>query len=322
MNPNSNPIADVDYSFKTYSTRHAEEKARHMMGNAVPDYAFGMDYELRKRLDSIPGLFTLGKRLLSVQASLFTQRMNQNAVCATPTTFPDIYEIGCECSRRLGIAVPNIYIMGSPEINAMTLAVDDMEPVIMIYSGLYERFTHGELKAVIGHECGHAQNYHSTYQSLGNLLAQSGIAGVQSVLGGKGQWMLTKGAQLALNSWSRAAEVTADRAGMICADNLEDCLSVNAKLMYGAAFGEHQVDYETLKKQLRMQMSNAMKYAELQYDHPTLVRRMMVEEEFAQCRVYYDWRPDLKQPDSIMRSREECDERCKKYISLSEKGIQ
>ena len=107
---------------------------------------------------------------------------------------------------------------------------------------------------------------------------------------------------------------------MICADGLADCLSVNAKFMYGGAFGEHQIDFESLKEQLRMQMNNVTKYMELIYDHPSSVRRMMAEEEFAQCRIYYDWRPDLKKPESIMRSREECDERCKKYITLNEKA--
>lgn len=319
MEPRKNPIEGMDYSFRTYLEKRKAENARHMDGNAVPDYAYGMDYEIRKKLDSIPGLFSLGKKMLSAQVSCHLQQVNQYAACATPTTFPDVYEIGCECARRLGIAIPNIYIFPSTEINAYTIAADDTEPIVVVHSALYERYTHGELKAVIGHECGHIQNYHATYEILAEVLLNTGIgAGAQA--GAQAAALLTIGAQLALQSWSRAAEVTADRAGLICADSLEDCLSMQAKFMYGGAFGEHQIDYESLKEQLRMQMNNATKYLELTSSHPGTVRRMMAVEEFARCRVYYDWRPDLKRPDSVMYSREECDKCCKKYIALDEKA--
>jgi len=320
MELKKNPLEGLDYSFKTYLAQRKAENTRHMDGNAIPDYAYGMDYELRKKLDSIPGFFKLSRKLVATQASLTLQEINQNAVCATPTTFPDVYEIGCECARRLGTPIPNIYIYPSTQINAYAVSTEETEPVIVIYSALYERVTPGELKVVIGHECGHFHNHHGTYQILVDVLLEQGAIGVGMLAGIKAMNFLTQGATLALKAWSRAAEVTSDRAGMICADSLEDCLSLQAKLMYGGAFGEHQVDYESLKEQLKLQMSNAMRYLELDYDHPVNVRRMLAMEEFAKCRVYYDWRADLKKPDTSLCSREECDERCKKIISLSEKA--
>jgi hypothetical protein len=150
------------------------------------------------------------------------------------------------------------------------------------------------------------------------LIISQGLAGMSMFAGIDIQKMITQGALWTLKAWDRAAEVTADRAGMICADSLEDCISVEMKLMYGAAFGEHQVDLDSLKEQLEMQMSNAVKFLEINFDHPTSVRRIMAEEEFAKCKVYYDWRPDLMKPNSVMHSREECDERCRTYIALTE----
>ncbi len=318
MELRNNPIEGMDYSFKTYLAKRKAENARHMDGNAIPDYAYGMDYKLRKKLDSIPGLFSLGRKIMATQTSYMIQSMNQNAVCATPTMFPDVYEIGCECARRLGTAIPSIYITNHFEINAKTTACDDKEPLIIIHSALYERLTPGELKAVIGHECGHFQNHHTTYEAIADILLDRGQA-ASSTLSAQLQFFLTQGAALALHAWDRAAEVTADRAAMICADRPEDCYSVNAKLMYGAVFGEHQVDYEALKEQLKMQVATAVRLEELEYEHPSSVRRILAEEEFAQCRTYFDWRPEMKKPDSIMYSREECDERCKNYISVIEK---
>ena len=315
----SSPLEGMDPTFRSYLTVQKQRSARHMLGNGIPDYAYGMDFKLRKKLDSIPGFYKISKNLTVTHASQTLQLMNQNAVCATPTNFPDVYEIGCECARRLGIPIPNIYIFNDVTLNAYTVSSDEVEPVIVIHSGLYERVTKGELKACIGHECGHIQNYHGTYDYVGTILAHQGAA----ALGAFSQLIssvLTQGVQLALLSWSRAAEVTADRAGLICADSPEDCHSLNAKLLYGGAFGTQGVDYKAIEEQLEMQMEHFSKYAELFSTHPTAARRIMVEREFTQCRVFYDWRPDLKKPDSIMRSLEECDERCKKYIDLTQKG--
>ena len=36
----------------------------------------------------------------------------------------------------------------------------------MIHSSLYERLTPGELKTVIGHECGHIHNMHGVYSIM------------------------------------------------------------------------------------------------------------------------------------------------------------
>lgn len=313
------PIADMDCSFRSYLNSKKAHEAAHMKGNGIPDYAYGMDYELRKKLDSIPGLYKVARSITSTIVHQQMQIMNQQAVCATPTSFPDVYEIGCECARRLGIAVSNIFIVNDQTLNAYTYACDDVEPFIVLHSGLYERMTPGELKSIIGHECGHIQNYHGSYETIATLIAQEGL----SALGGLSAFFLsvfTTGVQLALNSWSRAAEVTCDRAGLICADNLEDALSAEAKLMYGGAFGDHKIDYASIEEQLELQMSNATKYYEALYSHPTSARRIMAIREFYECQTFYDWRPDMRKADSILRSHKECDERCKKFINLTEEG--
>ncbi|MCC8073793.1 MAG: M48 family metallopeptidase [Clostridiales bacterium] len=315
------PLNGMECTFEAYLAKRKENDAKHILGNGIPDYAYGWDYNIRKTLDTIPGFYKVAKKITATVTSQKLQLMNQQAVCATPTNFPDVYEIGCECAHRLGIALPNIYIMGSTEINAYTYACDDVEPFIVIYSALYERLKPGELKACIGHECGHIQNYHSTYNTLMELIASGGLAAVSGKLAAAITALLTQGVLLSMNAWSRAAEVTADRAGLICADSVEDCHSLDAKLMYGATFKEQTIDYDAIREQLEMQMNNPTKYAELWNDHPTEARRIMAISEFAQCRIYFEWRPDLQKPDSVMRSRKECDERCKAYIDLEKKGI-
>lgn len=313
------PIANLDWSFRSYLNRRLAEKARHFDHEDVPDYAYGMDYELRRKLDAIPGLHSLAEKLNVTIATTALQELNRTAVAVTPNQFPDVYEMACTCARRLGMSVPNVFIVNNPVTNAGAYCADDVQPVIQINSGLYERLTPGELLTVIGHECGHVQNNHMVYQNIVSIIAGIGLTGVGARYPELAA-LLTQGTTIALYTWSRAAEVTCDRAGMICCDDLEDAYRAEAKLMYGATFKEQEIDYNALETQLEMQMGNIVRYDEILDEHPSGVRRIMAEREFAACGVFYAWRPDLLKPDSLQRSKEECDQRCKKYINLTSKS--
>lgn len=132
--------------------------------------------------------------------------------------------------------------------------------------------------------------------------------------------ILTLGSEVMLRAWNRAAEVTCDRAGMICCEQVEDAYRVNAKLLYGAALGEHEVNLEALKRQLDMQMQTMTKFNELLYDHPTAVRRIMAEMEFSECETFYQWRPELKRAGQTLRSRSLTDQRCERFVDVMKKG--
>ena len=59
---------------------------------------------------------------------------------------------------------------------------------------------------------------------------------------------------------------------------------------------------------------------ELMTDHPTSVRRIMAEMEFTQCEVFYRWRPELREAGQTTRTREETDERCRRYVDVIRAG--
>lgn len=305
--------------FKEYVRRRKEMESQRLSGNGLPDYAFSMDYELRKKLDAIPHLYSIGKNICATYVSRRIHEYNMASLLVGPDQFPDVYEIGCECAKRLGIGIPNIFIANDQSVNAFTYATDDVEPIIVIHSGLYERFTLGELKCVIGHECGHIHNMHGVYNMLGNILLVTGYIG-SAMISTQLLNLLTQGGQLALNAWSRAAEVTCDRAGMICCDRVEDAYNVNAKFTYGAAFGEHSVNLEALSRQLEENVTSIGRLDELFRDHPIATRRIAAEMEFAKSEVFYRWRPELKEAGAAMYTRKETDERCRRYIDVTRKG--
>lgn len=320
--PAVNPLRGMPFGFRDYVRKRKDMESERLSGNGLPDYAFAMDYELRKKLDSIPQLYSLGKKICGTITSRYMQEFNRQALLVGPDQFPEVYRIGCDCARRLGIGIPNIYIYNDPSINAFTYATDDIEPIIVVNSRLYERFTTGELRCVIGHECGHIHNQHGVYDMLGRLLLNGGLQSVTGALSAQLLSLLTLSSQVALSAWSRAAEVTCDRAGMICCERLEDAYQVNAKIMSGAAgSAKSEVNLEALlQSQLTMQMSNMARFEELFASHPSSARRIAAEMEFAGCEVLYRWRPELKEAGQTMRSREETDNRCRRFIDVARKG--
>lgn len=320
LNFEENPVKHLNVSFSDYIKNKKIKESGKMDGNGIPNYAYAMDYELRKKLDAIPHLYSMGKKIGATWVAREIKRFNMLAVKVGPTQFPDVYQIGCDCARILGIGIPNIFILNDQTLNAYTYAYDDMEPIIVIHSGLYERMTPGELRCVIGHECGHIHNQHGIYDILCRLLLDVGIGSLSTIVPEGLLNLLTLSSQIALQAWSRAAEVTCDRAGMICSDHIEDAYNSEAKLMYGGAFGEHVIDYGAIRDQLQTQMGNITKYEELIYSHPSGARRIAAEMEFAECELLYQWRPELKTHGIITRSKTETDERCKKVIDLTKNG--
>ena len=313
------PLATFDYSFDSYLKKRKAMLSKHMMGNGLPDYAYKVDYEYRKKLDAVPGLYKAAKTLCGTWASQELQKANLQYLAVGPTQFPELYDIACDCAKRLGMAVPNVYVAPMETYNAMAYGYDDIEPFIIVTEFMVERLSLGELKAIIGHECGHIQNYHSLYNTLTNLLITAG----SKALGPVNQIIATTvntSVTLLLNMWSRAAEVTADRAGMICADSLEDVFSQEKKTLYGGVKIEDKIntelDLDSLRKQFEISDNTDARYLELMSSHPITIKRIFCEKEFSECETFYEWRPDLKEAGKIVRTKEETDKRCKKYIDV------
>jgi len=316
------PIKNLDHRFASYLAGRRAQLSRHMNGNGIPDYAYKMDYEYRKKLDSIPGLHNAAQKISETIVSRQMQLVNMDSLAVGPNQFPEVYKIACDCARKLGIAIPNIYIRAENCLNAYTFACDDVEPFIVITELALERLTIGELQAIIGHECGHIHNHHTTYDILIRELMNVGLRGMgmfSQILAG----ILSKGAELTLNMWSRAAEVSSDRAAMICCDNIEDAYALNKKFMYGGVNVEDKIstelDIESLQKQLNVSYDSNIRFLELESTHPATIKRILAEVEFAECETFYSWRPDLKKTGQTVRTHEETDLRCKKFIDVISK---
>ncbi len=313
-----NPTDTIDVSLLTYINQRKVITQSHLEGG-IPDYAYGSDYVLRQKINAIPGVYRFFKALTNQVVPYLKQQINLTALKVGPDQFPEVYQITQECARRLGIGMPTIFVQSNmSEMNAGAYCFEDDSPLITITSGLLERFTKGELKVVIGHECGHVHNNHLIYTTAVNTILQSfqmTIPGVRQIIA-----MGSAPIQYALMAWSRAAEVTCDRAGIICSDSFDDEISSKAKFLYGAAFDSAKVNVDAILKQYDMLRQTPVRLLEMQADHPIPVRRIFASKEFFQSEVLYQWRPELKTPGMSLISKQELDARCEKYIGVLKSG--
>lgn len=198
------------------------------------------------------------------------------AVKVGPRQFPRVHELGTRCARILGIAAPSIYIVNSPVLNAGTYGTND-DAFVLVNSALVDHMSDEELLSVIGHECGHIHNNHVVYLTAMHYLTN--IAGI---------FVRNLGlpALLGLRAWSRRAEITCDRAGALCAGDLEVTLRALTKLALGSRRLYDELNIEAFLEQHQEAQTSVGRYGELLSSHPWLPKRVLALRAFSESELY------------------------------------
>lgn len=141
------------------------------------------------------------------------------SVRLTRNMAPGIAAMADECVERLGVQLPlELFVYSSPQFNAACFKPENDRLYVMFSSSLLEGFTESELKFVMGHELGHhVYDHHAV--PIGYLL--------------RGETRPDPKLALELFTWSRYAELSADRAGAHCAQDMDAVAKALFKLSSG-----------------------------------------------------------------------------------------
>jgi Zn-dependent protease with chaperone function len=203
-----------------------------------------------------------------------------HAVKVGPNQFPRLHALTAECSRVLHMAAPDVYVRQSPTFNAMTMGVD--RPFVVLFSSLVDAFSDDELRYIIGHELGHIKSQHALYLTAFHLLTTQMARLAQRF--GLGSVILIP-ARLALESWARTAELTADRAGLICCQDMRITARSLVKLIVGSEQLAAQMNIDEFLRQ-DDNRSTFRTVQEATESHPVAARRIRQLTEFAESGAY------------------------------------
>ncbi|AJC58395.1 MULTISPECIES: M48 family metallopeptidase [Streptomyces] len=132
--------------------------------------------------------------------------------------------------------VPPMYVNQDPQPNAMCIGLD--EPIIVVTTGLVELLDEEEMRAVIGHEVGHALSGHAVYRTILLFLTNLATKVAWIPLGNVAVMAIVT----ALREWFRKSELSADRAGLLVGQDLRASMRGLMKLAGGNHLHEMNVD--------------------------------------------------------------------------------
>lgn len=263
------PFGDIDKDYR-------KEK------ETVRRYCHPVDEKIIHILDN-PVVNAVFRSIADIGADSSFGQMIATGIPVNFNNYPEEDAIIRYCSECLGIKRPYAVISSQlPGINAMTVGSDD-EPYLVLSSLLVKTMSLGQLKFVIGHECGHIAMghvvYHSAVATAGNLSQLIPIIGPT----------IYSFVSFPMNAWERRSEITADRAGLLCCMDLE--LAQRTLLQIESAFQDADVldingyienSHRYLKK------GTLRRLGEYGANHPLISKRMDALKVFANSMCYFE----------------------------------
>lgn len=256
----------------------AEHKARHGTGEEGGEhsYAYVLDRQTRVAFERARPVRLAVEAVVRIFKTFGKNELLGQAVKIGPRQFPAVHEHVLTCAESLGIAPPTAYIVNNPVVNAGTFGTND-DSFVLLHSGLIDHMSDEELRSVIGHECGHIHNSHVVYLTALYFLTHMAGAFVA--------WIVTP-AIVALRAWSRRAEITSDRAAMLCVRKPEIPARAITKLALGSQKLYEQLDMEAFVEQYAEGREGIGRLSELLASHPWLPKRVLALRVFEQSRLF------------------------------------
>jgi Zn-dependent protease with chaperone function len=218
--------------------------------------------------------------------------------------------------------VPDLYLTQFPVANALTIGTD--RPIVVLNSELVRILDDEGRRVVLAHEAAHIQSDHVLYRQALMILLMLGSSMRLPMLAG----LPLLAIQLALLEWSRAAELSCDRAAalvtrdpqavcrammVIAAGEAAEDLNLDAFIAQGMEYSEGGSGLERLTKLLQ----------DLRLTHPMPVRRVRILLDWVRTGEYDRMvRGDYMRRGEEPPAREEADAAGAFYADRIGKAIQ
>jgi len=258
----------VDFDFARYVARRRGQVEQRARDGAA--YAYTGARKVQRTLSGAKPVVLAIEATNRLWRSAAKSELLGTAVRVTDQQFPKLYTIARQVGHTLAIDTPDIYVApSSSSVRAHTLGTDD-DPYIVINSELVERLSDPELLSLVGHYAGDIQNNHVVYSTALYYLNNSAMSFVR--------WIVQP-AIMTLQAWSRRAQITCDRAALICSRDLRVTFTSLMKTELGL---EHDpgIDIDGYLEQLPGTRTGIGKYGELFRSNPYLPKRVQALKLF------------------------------------------
>ena len=224
----------IDFDFHRYVERRKGARAAQAREGAA--YAYAGDLRLLRALDRLRPVKLALEATVRLWRSAARAELLAGAVKASRKEQPLVHAVVERCAERLHIAAPTIYVAPAERSPAAHTFGTEDEAYIVVAGALVETLTEGELTDVVGRQCGRIQNQH--------VLPATALYYLEHFASRYVRWIVAP-ALAALRSWARRAEITCDRAGLLCTRDLDVSAAALGKLGLGPA--ELQARVEALR---------------------------------------------------------------------------
>ena len=223
-------------------------KLRPLPGLTPADFQHKSDIAATDALKRIPGLEKVMSKIMEygLERLYYVDNVASN-LRVTPAMFGRLHRSLTWACKILDVPEPELYVTVDPVPNAFTYG--HTKPFITLTSGLIDMLSDEELFFVIGHEVGHIKAGHVLYGTIArNIAAVMELVG-QATLGLGA--LLGQGLVYALLEWYRCAELTSDRAALLCVQNLDAAHGTFMKLAGGTTRLAAEMDRAEFLRQIR-----------------------------------------------------------------------
>lgn len=203
----------------------------------------------------IIGVMALARYIAGLFAAAY---IKTNAVEVTERQFPEIHTIANNFALRIGMPLPTIYVMQAGAWNSVAMRLAGKQFVVLFSGAIDSLLLKGSMTQVawlVGHELGHHFAGHLNFW--------------RHITAELGSWFIWVGLW-----YKRRCELTCDRYGLACANNVSESLRAVCNMAVGAQLAS-EVDIEQAISQWnKHRLEFFVKYRTMYSTHPHTLWRM------------------------------------------------